>query len=123
MTTHVVRKQMVLKPRLVLKPRSLGISTMIAGLINQYPGTLPARSNRARRLAKKCFTKRKQVPSGYTLLYKMNSVIDFPPMPTDRLKSEWAFLDKMSEQMFRKKFDNLKSFQKARLIESLHKEE
>lgn len=83
----------------------------------------PVLSKRARRMARKAFPKGKQIPSGSTLLYKMESSIDPNPQPTPKLLSDWAFLDKLSVQMFRKKFDNLRPVQKSKVIDSLHKED
>src|SRR5271157_3274294 len=82
-----------------------------------------ASSNRARRKARKCFLKHKQLPAGYSLLYKMNSFIEAQPVPTKKLLAEWSFLDKIAVQTFNKKFDALSDKQKARLFDSLHKED
>jgi hypothetical protein len=86
-------------------------------------GMQPATTYRARRLAKKRFKKGKQVPAGYTLLYKLGTTIDSNPQPTERLKAEWAYLDMRSMEMFKKKYDSLTTRQQAKLIESFHRDD
>lgn len=78
-------------------------------------------THRQRKHLKKQFKKGKQVPSGSVLLYKLQSTIDSTPEPTPKLKSDWAFLDIKSKEMFRKTYDNLNNTQRSKLHESLHK--
>ena len=80
-------------------------------------------TKRAKRIAKKLFKKCKQAPSGWFLRYKMESVVDCPPMPTEKLKQEWAYLDARAEEMFHKKYDNLDTRQQHKLIDTLHKDD
>jgi hypothetical protein len=80
-------------------------------------------THRMRKHLKKKFKKGKQLPSGCTLMYKLQSGIDAVPAPTPRLKSDWAFLDIKAKEMFRKEYDALNMKQKSRLIDSMHKED
>jgi len=48
-------------------------------------------------------------------LYVLRTQIDANPLPTDKLKQEWAFLDKASFALFNKKYDNLSAKQRSKL--------
>lgn len=45
----------------------------------------------------------------------MRLSMDVNPEPTDRMKSDWAFLDAVAKKVFNKPYDALKSVQKSDL--------
>jgi hypothetical protein len=80
-------------------------------------------SKRLRRRLKKSFLKVKAGLKYGKLLYSLHSNIEAIPEPSQKLKQEWAYLDSRSLDMFHKKYDQLTTKQKSKLIDTLHKGE
>lgn len=105
----------------IVERRLGGAASRLREMVSKVQARETVLTNRQRKHLRKHFKKGPQVPSGCVLMYKMGSTIDSSPEPSEKVKSDWRFLDIKAKEMFRKTYDNLNQNQKSKLFESIHK--
>jgi hypothetical protein len=88
--------------------------------LNPKLAPVPVLTNRARRQAKKRFTKSKQAPSGTVLLYSVRSFINGNPQVPDSVIYQQKIVNELALKTFKKGYNRLSSSEKSKVFEILN---